>query len=63
MCPGQLGTAPPVTPSDGAARTAPELTPRLVPGARNPTDKLQGAIYVYEPLASDPTPTAGTIGT
>lgn len=63
VCPGLLDTAPPGTPSGGAAGTAPELTPRLVPDARNPTDKLQGAIYVYGPLVRDPTPTAGTIGT
>lgn len=61
--PELLGTAPPELPSGGAAGTAPVLTPRLVPGARNPTGKFLGAIYVYGPLASGPTPTADTIAT
>lgn len=63
MGPGLLDTAPPELPLDDAAGTAPVLTPRLVPDARNPTDKFQGAIYVYGPLVTEPTPTAGTIGT
>lgn len=61
--PDLLGTAPPGLPREDAAGTAPVLTPRLVPDASKPTGKLQGAIYVYGPLARDPTPTAGTMDT